>query len=66
MKNKDVIARLQQLPPDAETYIEMIDNSAVVNSVDCIQVGEGQDAPNVVVLHTPHFYKFCKATGWCE
>lgn len=66
MKNKDLIARLQQLPPDAETYIEMIDNSAVVNSVDCIQVGEGQCAPNVVVLRTPHFYKFCKATGWCE
>lgn len=66
MKNKDLIARLQQLPPDAETYIEMIDNCAVVNSVDCIQVGEGQGAPNVVVLRTPHFYKFCKATGWCE
>lgn len=66
MKTSEVIQRLQQLPPDAETYIEMIDNSAVVNNVDLIQVGEGPDAPVVVVLRTPHFYKFCKATGWCE
>lgn len=66
MKTQELIQRLQQLPPDAETYIEMIDNCAVVNSVDLIQIGEGQDAPNVVVLRTPHFYKFCKATGWCE
>ncbi len=66
MKTKDLIQRLQQMPQDADTYIEMIDNSAVVNGVDCIQVGEGQDAPEVVVLRTPHFYKFCKATGWCE
>lgn len=66
MKTSELILRLQQLPPDAETYIEMIDNSAVVNNVDLIQVGEGPDAPVVVVLRTPHFYKFCKATGWCE
>lgn len=66
MKTSELIQRLLQMPQDAETYIEMIDNSAVVNGVDCIQVGEGQDAPQVVVLRTPHFYKFCKATGWCE
>lgn len=66
MKNQELIARLQQLPQDAETYIEMIDGCAVVNSVDHIQVGEGQNAPEVIILHTPHFYKFCKSTGWCE
>ena len=66
MKNKDVIARLQQMPPEAETFIEMIDGCAAVNAVDNIAVGEGPDAPTVIVFHTPHFYKFVKATGWAD
>lgn len=66
MKNKDLISLLQTMPPEAETYIEMIDGCASVNTVDNIQVGEGPDAPTVIVLHTPHFYKFVKSTGWCD